>query len=144
MRKTNRKKLQNSFKVPKTYTKFFGGATVQDLHHYILPSIMKDKPDIVAKHIESNNIKFNEDIDAQQLANSIIDIGKIYKSQGIKDILISSILIKQCIKLGKIIAKVNGFLSSLSTEKDFYFLSHQDISRKHLSHDGVHLSAFVC
>ena len=91
-----------------------------------------DKPDTVAIHIGSNNIKFNEDVDAQQLANSIIDIGKICKSQGIKDILISSILVKQSIKLGKIIAKVNEFLSSLYKGNGFYFVSRQDITRKNL------------
>lgn len=47
-----------------------------------------------AIHTGWNNITFNEDIDAQQLVNSIIDIGKICKSQSIKDILISSNLVR--------------------------------------------------
>ena len=69
-----------------------GGATVQDLHHYILPSIVKDyKPDIVAIHIRSNSIR---------------DIRKVCKGQDIRDILSSSILVKQIIKLGIIIAQV--------------------------------------
>ena len=58
------------------------------------PITKNDEPDIVAVHIGSNNIKVNEDIDTEQLANSIIDIGKICKSQDIRDILISSILVK--------------------------------------------------
>ena len=98
----------NGLKPLKRIQKFFGRATVQDVHHYVLPSIVKDdKPDIVAIHIRSNNIKFNKDIDAQQLANSITYIGKICKSQGIIYILISSILVKQSIKSGKIIAQIN-------------------------------------
>ena len=122
VRRINRKIRQNSFKVAKTYIKFFGGTIVQDLHHYILPFTVKDDvTDNVAIRIGSNTIKFNEDIDAQQLANSIIDIGKICESQGIKDILISSILVKQIIKLGKIIAQVNEFLSSLSKKEWFLF-----------------------
>ena len=42
VRRINRKKLQNSFKAAKIYTYFFGGASVQDLDHDILPFIMKD------------------------------------------------------------------------------------------------------
>ena len=93
-----------------------------------------------AIHTGWNKITFNEDIDAQQLVNSIIDIGKICKSQSIKDILISSNLVRFLWNKARIYAQVIKFFSSLSKENDFYFLSHQDITRKHLSHDNVHLS----
>ena len=49
VKRINRKKLQNSFKTNKTHIQLFGGAIVQDLHHFILPSIVKnDKSDIAA------------------------------------------------------------------------------------------------
>ena len=75
------------------------------------------------------------------MVKSIINIGKTCKNQGIKYILISSILVKQSIKLGKIIVQVNEFLLSLSKENGFYFVPHQGITRKHISHDSVHLSS---
>ena len=75
------------------------------------------------------------------MVKSIINIGKTCKNQGIKDILISSISVKQSIKLGKITVQVNEFLLSLSKENGFYFVPHQGIARKHISHGRVHLSS---
>ena len=143
VRHINRYKLQNSFPQSKTYVKSFSGATTQDLHHYILPSLKKDdKPDIITIHIGSNNIRHNniEEFDAQQLANSIINIGKICKNHGVMEVVISSIFVKNNIKLSKVIGKVNEFLSSLCKENGFHYVSHQNIVRKHLSRDGIHLS----
>ena len=143
VRRINKYKLQNSFPDSKTYVKSFSGATTQDLHHYILPSLKKDdKPDIVTIHIGSNNVRHNniEEFDAQQLANSIINIGKICKSHGVMEVVISSIFVKYNIKLSKVIGKVNEFLSTLCKDNGFHFVSHQNIIRKHISRDGIHLT----
>ena len=68
---------------------------------------MKEKPDIVVIHIGSNNItrRIFEDFNADKLAYEIIDIGKMCRQYGVKDVIFSSIFVKDSIKLGKMINK---------------------------------------
>ena len=42
----------------KSFVRYFTGTLVltQDLHHYIIPSLLKEKPGIIAIHVSSNNI----------------------------------------------------------------------------------------
>ena len=68
---------------------------------------MKEKPDIVVIHIGSNNItrRIFEDFNADKLAYEIIDIGKMCRQYGVKDVIFSSIFVKDSIKIGKMINK---------------------------------------
>ena len=68
---------------------------------------MKEKSDIVVIHIASNNItrRIFEDFNADKLAYEIIDIGKMCRQYGVKDVIFSSIFVKDSIKLGKMINK---------------------------------------
>ena len=68
---------------------------------------MKEKPDIVVIHIGSNNItrRIFEDFNADKLAYEVIDIGKMCRQYGVKDVIFSSIFVKDSIKLGKMINK---------------------------------------
>ena len=74
------------------------------------------------------------------MANSVADIWKIYKSQGIKDILISSILVKQSINLGKTIAQANEFLSSLSKENMVFILCRIKALRESI----YYMMVYIC
>ena len=68
---------------------------------------MKEKPDIFVIHIGSNNItrRIFEDFNADKSAYEIIDIGKMCRQYGVKDVIFSSIFVKDSIKLGKMINK---------------------------------------
>ena len=52
------------------------------------------------------------------------------------EVVISLIFVKCNIKL----SKVNEFLSTLRKDNGFHFVSHQNIIRKHISRDGIHLT----
>ena len=74
---------------------------------------MKEKPDTVVIHVGSNNIthRISEDFNADKLADEITDIDKMCRQSGIKDVIFSSIFVKNSIKLGKMISQVNGAVS---------------------------------
>ena len=38
----------------KSFVRYFSFAKTQDLHHYIIPSLLKEKRDTVVKHVGSN------------------------------------------------------------------------------------------
>ena len=56
----------------------------------------------VVIHVGSNNIthRNSEDFNADKLADEIIDIGKMCRQYGVKDVIFSSIFMKNSIKLG--------------------------------------------
>ena len=93
IQRVQRDKLQNSFDNAKSFVRYFSGAKTEDLHHYIIPALLKEKPDTVAIHIGSNNIthKIFEDFNADKLADEITDIGKMCRQYGVKDVIFSSI-----------------------------------------------------
>ena len=54
--------------------------------------------------------------------------------------VISGIFVKDCIRLSAFIRKVNDELCELCSTNNFHFVSNDNIIRKHLCGDGVHLS----
>ena len=135
-------KLQTSFDEVKSFVRYFSGAKTEDLHHYMTPSLLKEKPDTVVIQVGSNNIthRIFKDFNADKLVDEIIDIGKMCRQYGVKEVIFSSIFVKNSIKLGKKISQVNGALTQKCEENGFHFVSNGNILRKHLCKDGVHLT----
>ena len=140
IRRVKRDKLQNSFDYAKSFVRYFSGTLV--VHQYIIPSLLKEKPDPVVIHVGSNNIthRILEDFNADKLADEIIDIGKMCSQYGVKDVIISSIFVKSSIKLVKIISQENGAVMKKCEENGFHFVSNDNTLRKHLYKDGVNLT----
>lgn len=140
LRRINKKRLNYSFENAKCVIKSFSGAKIQDLQHYIIPPLKEEKPDIAVIHIGSNNVTYNNlDNDPTVVAENIIKIGQSCIEYGVKDIVISSIFIKNSLKLSAFIRKINDELRVLCTLHNFSFVSNDNIFRKHLCGDGVHL-----
>ena len=114
----------------------------EDLHHCIKPSLLKEKPDTVVIHVGSNNIthRIFEDFNADKLADEIIDISNMCRQYGVKDVIFSSIFVKNSIKLGKMISQVNGGVTKTCEANGFPFISNGNILRKQLCRDGFHLT----
>ena len=108
----------------------------------MIPSLLKEKPDTVVIHVGSNNIthRIFDDCNAAKLADEIIDIGKMCTQYGVKDAIFSSIFVKNSIKLSKMISQVNETVTKKCEENEFHFVSNDNILRKHLCKDGVHLT----
>ena len=66
-----RDKLQNLFNNPKSFVRYFSGAKTENLHHSIIPSLLKEKPGTVVIHVGSNNITYRifEDFNADKLVD---------------------------------------------------------------------------
>ena len=85
---------------------------------------MKEKRDPIVIHIDSSNIthRIFDDFTADKLADEIIDIGKMCGQYGVKDVIFSSISVKNSIKLGKMISQVNGAVTKKCEENGFHFV----------------------
>ena len=89
IRRVKRDKLQNSFDNAKYFVRYFSGAKTEDLHYHIIPLLLKEKPDTVVIHVSSNNIthRIFEGFNADKLEDEIIDIGKMCRQYGVKDVI---------------------------------------------------------
>ena len=92
--------------------KSFSGAKTQDLKHFATPHFEHEKQNFPVIHIGSNNLSYNNaDIDPSILAKNI-KIGKKCIDYGAEEVVISSVFVKDGIRLSSHIKKVNDELSA--------------------------------
>ena len=75
-----------------------------------------------------------------ELATQIIEAGKLCQLFGVKNVAISSILLKSDESLNVKIQEVNSYLRDKCEFYNIDFISNENISVKYLHSDGVHLS----
>ena len=126
----------------KVYFNVFRGETIKRLHHFLQPTLREDKPDTVLIHIGSNDIipSKQHDLSVNDAVQRIIDVGSYCRECGVKDVIISSILVKRNFHLTRIIRQINDLLSEYCISNNFHYLTNDNISRKNLWKDGTHLN----
>ena len=70
--------------------------------------------------------------------NRIIS-GRNCVEYSVEHVVISSIFVKESIRLSSLIRRINDVLCELCSTNNFHFISNDIIFRKHLCGDGVHL-----
>ena len=91
-------------------------------------------------HVGSNNASYKSlDTDACLFAKNIVEIGKKCVRYGIEQVVISSIFVKESIRLSSLIRRIDDVLCELCLTNNFHFISNEIIFRKHLCGNGVHL-----
>ena len=69
--------FNNSIVGGKSYIKSFDGSNTKRLHHYITPTLVDEKPDIVVIHVGFNDINNNNyaSVNINTIAENIVEIG---------------------------------------------------------------------
>ena len=80
------------------------------------------------------------DLNVKGVFQGIIDIGLCCRECGVKDVIISSHLVKRNFHLIKIIRQINELLSEYCVSSNFHSLGNDNISRQNLWKNGIHLS----
>ena len=132
IRRIKRNLFNNSLCEGKAHLNGFSGANIKRLDHFITPTLVEDRPDIVIIHIGSNDITHNivGQVDVKDNVNRIINIGKTCLSYGVKEVIVSSIFIKKQFKLARIIRQVNDLLHDECKINNFQFISNDNITRE--------------
>ena len=118
------------------YIKSFPGATIDQMKHYVKPSL-EYNPDVVIIHCGTNNLKTDQPAD--KIAESIIKLANGIKTEE-NDVLISSLTIRNDKHKSKGLA-VNAKLKHLCDENLYEFINNSNISvKQHVSSDGLHLN----
>ena len=92
--KTDRRNDFNTeLRCDKAFFRSFSGANVKQSRHYIIPTLVYDKPNGIVIHVGTSDI-LNHD-NHENIASSIINIRLDCKNNGINEVFISSILVKE-------------------------------------------------
>ena len=129
--------LIKSLKNGKAFFRCFSGSTSKQLNHYIIPSLVDDKPDAVIIHVGTNDVlnKLNH----EDIARNIIFIALNCGKYDVNDIAISSVFIRKNPNLNALVRRVNDLLHDLCAKNDFGFISNEMITTSYLWKDRIHL-----
>ena len=142
IRRIKKNLFNNSLCEGKVHLNGFSGANIKRLGHFITPTLVEDRSDIVIIQVGSNDIAHNtvDQIDVKDIVNRILNTGKKCLSYGVKEVIILSIFIKKQFKLRRIIRQVNDLLRNEYKRNNFQFVSNDNITREVLWRDGLHLN----
>ena len=123
----------------------FSGTNIKRLDHFIPPTLVEDRPDIVLIQIEPNNITHNtvKQINVKDIMNPIIDIEKKCLPYCVKEVIMWSIFMKKQFKLTRAIRHINDLLRHKFKRiiiNNFHFMNNDNITRETLWTDGLHLN----
>ena len=99
--------------------------------------MVDDKSDAIVIHVGKNDILNHAN--HENIAHSIINIGLDCKTNGVDEVLISSILVKKNPNLTAIVRRVNDMLRDFCKKNGFSFICNDVITTNYLWKDGVHM-----
>ena len=120
----------------------FPGATIKQLHHYIIPTLIDDTPDVIIIHGGCNDILSRgkaEELLPNEIALGLISIANLCREKGVNEVFISSIICRKSRNLNDKVCMANEILKRLCEEHKFIFIDNGRINEKHLWKDGMHL-----
>ena len=126
------KKMSRNRKVK---IRFFPGAKIKDMFHYAIP-LLEKKPDYVILHVDTNDAPYKGGSD---ISNEIPELMRFIKEKhpGRKKITLSAPIIRtDNYNANK---ENERFISSLN-KSDVSYITHDNIIKKHLYRDGLHLN----
>ena len=122
--------------------KCLSSANTKQLDYYRVTTLVDETPQAVVIHIGSNDITESKikQINVDDLAQEIIDIGLKCRSDRVRNIAISSILVRSSFRLNQIILKINNILKALCATNGFNFICNDKIGREIVWKDVLHLT----
>ena len=121
----------------KVNIKTFPGATIEDMHHYIQPT-MKKQPKLVVIHVGTNDIQRKE---PEEIVAEMESLCKGIVAQSLTKIAISEIIKRQDTAINTKIERTNALLAKLCSKFKWQYIQHTNIDSTKLNASGLHLNA---
>ena len=110
---------------------------------YVTPRISDERPNTVIIHGGGNDLPVystEKTVPLLDIANQIIDAGKVTKKYDAQNILIAGVTTRKGGFLKKRCEALNNMLIDLCKQHRFTYIDNSDIKDEHLFEDGVHLN----
>lgn len=104
--------------------------------------MIEESPDVVVIHCGTNDInpRFKQPhLDAEKIANDMIEIGKTCRNNGVNEVFISSIVCRSVEAEMLKVDEVNKMVKDLCIKEGFEFIDNSFIGKQFLWKDGIHL-----
>ena len=122
-----------------SFVRPFIGATVEEMHDYLIP-VLRKKPDVVVLHIGTNDLNDPQYDGEQTLINKLNDLlVKIQNTLPNVIIIMSLPTIRRDQFFGRV-RNFNIMLANYCRENLINFISNENINCNHLNKGGLHLN----
>ena len=120
----------------KTKVRYFPGAKIKGMHHYAVPSLEK-KPENIILHLGTNDAPYKSDTD---ILKDLIELKDfiLEKSPSCKKITLSTPKVRTDRESAK---KNNENLTNRLKKQGIPYITHDNITHKHLYRDGLYLNS---
>lgn len=115
----------------------FPGARVQDMRHYVKPTLDQN-PDEIVLHCGTNDLK---EFEPKAIAEGLVDIARSVEASSSTKVTISELVTRADPSLDAKVKATNKRLRKLCNQNGWGFISHRNISVNNLNRGGLHLAA---
>ena len=116
----------------------FPGATVKQLQHYAIPSLVDETPNRVTLRGGCNDVS-KKNVSPEQIANDIKDLTEMCRGYGVNEIFVSFLICRKNSYLNKKVTRTNFLLNVICKEKGFVFIDNRSINIDDLWEDSSNL-----
>ena len=142
-KRINRREFNQHTEGHSTYFNCFPGATTKSLKYYVQPTLADETNDLAIVHVGTNDIAPRpnmQKLSNEAVAEGIIEIGKRCVTSGVKDVVISGLIVREDREIDERRVQVNNLLRDLCLQNGFKFLDNGNIPQSSLWKDGLHLT----
>jgi len=116
----------------------FPGASIHQLNYYVTPTLLDDTPDTLILYAGCNDIN-DINMDCGMIASNIIKLAKVCRLNGVKDVAISSLIVRKNYHLNRKVKQVNQLLFEKCKDEGLCFINNDNIDSSQFWKDGLHL-----
>ena len=102
-------------------------ASVKQLQHYAIPSLVDETPNRVVLHGGCNDGS-NRNASPEQIANDIKDLAGMCRGYGVNEIFVSNLICGKNNYLKEKVTRINFLLNLICKEKGFAFIDNRNIN----------------
>ena len=135
IRSINRKAMNQAIRSHDVHLKTFGGARIEDMRHYVEPTL-GSKPETLILHCGTNNLRNDNE---ENLANKIIALAVEIKKK-VPSVAVSGIVFRADLEIENKRKRVNHLVEVGLKDYDIDFISQDNIKAGHLDKWGLHLN----
>ena len=117
----------------------FPAGTVRQIDHYAKINIWDNEADGLIVHAGTNSLRPSLKLSDEKIAEDIIKIGKEAQRDGVRKVLISSLIFRKSRFFNTRISNINKILYDLCHQNGFIFIDNTNIDSSYLK-DGLHLN----